>query len=166
MACRSAALTKAQMLLDISPLCLYHNVPMMIAQAERDPERILDPIYYWYACSVRGCHLRYDTGRGYHGTTDDELDPSATNKAPCYECSHRLYMSKLVKPIKVRCSRPANELGIHQLLTSAVPSRPLPGSRSAGIASHHAKRSPSRRATFPRLHFLVWQSAQSVINAS
>jgi hypothetical protein len=60
--------------LDISPFCLYHNVPMMIAQAERDPERILDPIYYWYVCSVRGCHLRYDTEHGYHGTTDDELD--------------------------------------------------------------------------------------------
>lgn len=82
------------MLLDISPLCLYHNVPMLIAQAERDPERILDPIHYWYACSVRGCHLGYDTEHGYHGTTDAELDPSATNKAPCYECSRRLYMSK------------------------------------------------------------------------
>jgi hypothetical protein len=83
------------MLLDVSPLCLYHNVPMILAQEKRDPERILDPIYYWYACSVRGCNLRYDMGHGYHGVMDDELDDrSATNKKPCYECSHRLYMSK------------------------------------------------------------------------
>ena len=52
------------MLLDISPLCLYHNVPMILAQERRDPERILDPTYHWYACSIRGCLLRYDMGRG------------------------------------------------------------------------------------------------------
>ena len=82
------------MLLDISPLCLYHNVPMMLAREKRDPERILDPVYYWYGCSVRNCNLRYDMTHGYHGTTDEELGPSATNREPCYECSHRLYMSK------------------------------------------------------------------------
>ena len=31
------------MLLAISPPCLYHNVPMMLAEEKRDPERILDP---------------------------------------------------------------------------------------------------------------------------
>ncbi len=82
------------MLLDISPLCLYHNVPMLLAEEKRNPERILDPAYYYYSCSVRGCNLRYDMTHGYYGTADDELDPSATNKRPCYECSHRLYMAK------------------------------------------------------------------------
>ena len=82
------------MLLDISPLCLYHNVPMMLDEEKRDPERILDPTYHWYACSVRGCLLRYDMGLGYHTIEHDDLDPSATNKDPFYECSHRLYMAK------------------------------------------------------------------------
>jgi hypothetical protein len=70
------------MLLDISPLCLYHNVPMIVAQEKRDPERILDPTYHWYACSVRGCILRYDTRRGYHTIEHDDLDPFATNRTP------------------------------------------------------------------------------------
>ena len=52
------------MLLNISPLCLYHNVPMILAQERRDPERILDPTYHWYACSIRGCLLRYNMERG------------------------------------------------------------------------------------------------------
>jgi hypothetical protein len=82
------------MLLDISPLCLHHNVPMILAQEKRDPERILDPTYHWYACSIRGCLLRYDMGHGYHTIEHNDLDPSATNKQPCYECSRRLYMAK------------------------------------------------------------------------
>ena len=61
------------MLLDISPLCLYHNVPMILAKEKRDPARILDPTYHWYACSIRGCLLRYDMGRGYHTLEHDDL---------------------------------------------------------------------------------------------
>jgi hypothetical protein len=82
------------MLLDISPLCLYHNLPMALAQEKRNPERLFEPTYYWYACSVRGCNQRYDMGHGYHAVTDDESDTSATNRRPCYECSHRLYLAK------------------------------------------------------------------------
>ena len=40
------------MLLDISPLCLYHNVPMTLAREKRDPERILDPIEAGLYCFV------------------------------------------------------------------------------------------------------------------
>ena len=32
------------MLLDISPLCLYHNVPMILAQGEIQNEFLIPPI--------------------------------------------------------------------------------------------------------------------------
>jgi hypothetical protein len=34
------------MLLDISPLCLYHNLPMTLAQEKRNPERFFEPTCY------------------------------------------------------------------------------------------------------------------------
>jgi hypothetical protein len=70
------------MLLDISLLCLYHNVPMIVAQEKRDPERILDPTYHWYACSVRGCVLRYDMGRGYHTIEHDDFGSFRNEQGP------------------------------------------------------------------------------------
>jgi hypothetical protein len=33
-------------------------------------------------------------GRRNDTIEHDDLDPSATNKEPCYECSGRLYMAK------------------------------------------------------------------------
>jgi hypothetical protein len=41
------------MLLDISPLCLYHNVPMILTQC-------------WFACLLSNCNQRYDMGNGYY----------------------------------------------------------------------------------------------------
>ena len=41
------------MLLDISPLCLYHNIPMILT-------------HYWFDCPLNGCNQRYGMGRGYY----------------------------------------------------------------------------------------------------
>ena len=79
------------MLLDISPLCLYHNIPMILTQ-QLHPRRFLEETYYWFACPVRDCNERYDTERGYYvmrGAVEEE-----TNKQPCPECSLRLYLAK------------------------------------------------------------------------
>ena len=35
------------MLLDISPLCLYHNVPMMLAEEKRDRNEFLWAAQCW-----------------------------------------------------------------------------------------------------------------------
>ena len=81
------------MLLDILPLCLYHNVPMILVQETLHPRRLLKESHCWFACSVYGCYQRYDMGRGYYvmrkGAVEDE-----TNKEPCPECSLRLYLAK------------------------------------------------------------------------
>ena len=81
------------MLLDISPLCLYHNIPMTLVEETLPPRRFNRETYHWFACSVRGCNQRYDMGHGYYvmreGTAEDE-----TNKQPCPACSLRLYLAK------------------------------------------------------------------------
>lgn len=81
------------MLLDISPLCLYHSVPMVLVQETLHPRRFLEESHCWFACSVYGCNQRYDMGYGYYvmreGTVEEE-----TGKEPCPECSLRLYLAK------------------------------------------------------------------------
>jgi hypothetical protein len=81
------------MLLDISPLCLYHNVPMIPVQETLHPRQFFGETHYWFACSVYGCNQRYDMERGYYvmreGAAEDE-----TNKQPCPECSRHLYLAK------------------------------------------------------------------------
>ena len=81
------------MLLDISPLCLYHNIPMILTQQTLHPRRLFEETYSWFVCPVSGCRQRYDMGRGYYvmreGAVGDE-----TNKQPCPECSLRLYLAK------------------------------------------------------------------------
>ena len=81
------------MFLDICPLCLYHNQPMILTQQTLHPRRFLDETYYWFACPVQDCHQRYDTKRGYcvmrEGTIED-----TTNSQPCAECGLFLYMAK------------------------------------------------------------------------
>jgi uncharacterized protein CbrC (UPF0167 family) len=80
------------MLLDISPLCLYHNVPMILAQ-EALHTLLHEETYPWFDCPVIGCKQRYDMKRGYYvmreGTVEDE-----TNKHPCPYCSLRVYLAK------------------------------------------------------------------------
>jgi hypothetical protein len=79
------------MLLDISPLCLYHNIPMILAQQTPRLRRFLEKT--WFACSVRSCHQRYDMGQGYYVMREGSVE-DATNKQPCPECSLRLYLVK------------------------------------------------------------------------
>jgi hypothetical protein len=81
------------MLLNISPLCLYHNVPMILTQETLHPRRLFEETHYWFACPVRDCNQRYDTGHGYYTLIDGKLDDT-TNKQPCPECSLRLYLAK------------------------------------------------------------------------
>lgn len=82
------------MLLNISPLCLYHNLPMILIQQTLHPRRLFDAqAHRWFDCPARSCNQRYDMGRGYYvmrqGAVEDE-----TNKQPCPECSLRLYLAK------------------------------------------------------------------------
>jgi len=81
------------MLLDISPLCLYHNCPLFIAKEIRQPRRFLEETHYWFACPVFGCNQRYDMGRGYHVIRHGAVE-DATNIQPCADCSLFLYMAK------------------------------------------------------------------------
>jgi hypothetical protein len=86
------------MLLDISPLCLYHNIPMILTQQTLDPRRFLEETYYCFACSVRDCNQRYDMGHGYYVMRNGSVE-DATNKEPQTEAVTRLpnpkHLSKL-----------------------------------------------------------------------
>ena len=44
------------MLLDISPLCLYHNEPMILTQKTLHPRRFLEENCHWFACPVHDCN--------------------------------------------------------------------------------------------------------------
>ena len=90
---RDRARTRAPMLLDISPLCLYHNQLMILTQETLHPRRFLEETYRWFACPVYGCNQRYDTARGYYVIRDGAFEDGA-NKGPCTDCSHFLYLAK------------------------------------------------------------------------
>ena len=81
------------MLLDISPLCLYHNEPMILTQKTLHPRRFLEENCHWFACPVHDCNQRYDTGRGYYVVRDGAVE-DATNRQPCADCGLFLYMAK------------------------------------------------------------------------
>jgi hypothetical protein len=78
----SSFVARPQMLLDISPLCLYHNIPMILT-------------HYWFDCPLNGCTQRYDMGRGYYVMRENAVE-DVTNKKPCPDCSLRLYLAKRV----------------------------------------------------------------------
>jgi hypothetical protein len=54
------------MLLDISPLCLYHNQPMILTQDTLHPRRVFQGTDHWFVCPVYGCNQRYDMKHGYY----------------------------------------------------------------------------------------------------
>ena len=81
------------MLPNISPQCLYHNLPMVLVQQTLHPRNSFEETYQWFACSVPGCNQRYDVGHGYYVMRDGGVE-EATNRHPCAECSHFLYMAK------------------------------------------------------------------------
>jgi len=81
------------MLLDISPLCLYHNIPMILTQETLHPRRFLEETYYWFACPVRDCNQRYDMGHGYYVVRESAVE-DAPYQQPCPARSLRLYMAK------------------------------------------------------------------------
>jgi hypothetical protein len=85
--------TKVHMPLDISPLCLYHDLQMNLSQETRHPRRFLEETYYWFSCPVPGCNQHYDMERGYYAITNGRRE-YGTNKPPCPDCSLRLYMAK------------------------------------------------------------------------
>jgi hypothetical protein len=83
--------TKLKMPLDIFPLCLYHDLPMIPTQETRHPRRFLEETYYCFSCSVPGCNQRYDMERGYYAIINGKREYGA-NKPPCPDCSFRLYL--------------------------------------------------------------------------
>ena len=83
--------TKLHMPLDIRPLCLYHDLPMIPTQETRDPRSFPGKRYYWFWCSVPGCNQRYDMERGYHAIINGKREYGA-NKPPCPDSSSRLYL--------------------------------------------------------------------------
>ena len=86
--------TKLKMPLDIRPLCLYHNIPMIPTQERRHPRRFLDETYYWFFCSVPGCNQHYDMEHGYYAITKGKREDGA-NMLPCPDCSLRVYLARL-----------------------------------------------------------------------
>jgi hypothetical protein len=83
--------TKLKMPLDIFPLCLYHDLPMIPTQETRHPRRFLEETYYCFSCSVPGCNQRYDMERGYYAIINGKREYGA-NKPPCPHCSLHLYL--------------------------------------------------------------------------
>jgi hypothetical protein len=81
------------MLLDISPLCVYHNLPMILTQETLHPRRFLEETYYWFACPARDCNQRYDIDHGYYVVREGAAE-DAPYQQPCPACSLRLYMAK------------------------------------------------------------------------
>jgi hypothetical protein len=81
------------MLLDIPPLCLYHNQPMILTQETLHPRSLFGETYHRFACSVYGCNQRYDMGNGYYVMRDGAIE-DATNKQPCTDCGLFLYVAK------------------------------------------------------------------------
>lgn len=86
------------MLLNICPLCLYHNLPMILIEQTLHPRRDFEETYHWFACSVSGCNQRYDMEHGYYVMKQGAAE-GATNKQPCVQCSHFLYLSKRGKKL-------------------------------------------------------------------
>ena len=82
---RVRASTRSPMLLDISPLCRYHNEPMNLTQQTLHPRRFLEENCHWFACPLHDCNQRYDTGRGYYVVRDGAVE-DATNRQPCADC--------------------------------------------------------------------------------
>jgi hypothetical protein len=101
-------MTKPQMLLGISPLCRYHNVPMTLTQETLHPRRFLEETIYWFTCSMHGCNQRYDMGHGYYLMREGAVEEEP-NKVPCPECSLRLYLAKRGKPLAESVWLCANE---------------------------------------------------------
>ena len=81
------------MLLDISPLCLYHNQTMILTQQTLHPRRLREETCHWFACPVRDCNQCYDTERGYCVIREGAVE-DATNRQPCADCGLFLYMAK------------------------------------------------------------------------
>lgn len=82
------------MLLAVSPLCLYHNIPMLLIEQTVHPRRFLEQTQYWFGCPAGGCNQRYDMGHGYYTLIHSKLDYNPNNQ-PCPQCSLRLYVAKL-----------------------------------------------------------------------
>ena len=78
---------------NISPLCLYHNRPMILNERTLHPRRFLEETYHWFACPVHDCNERYDTEHGYYVVREGPIE-DATNKQPCADCGLFLYMAK------------------------------------------------------------------------
>ena len=83
--------TKLKMPLDIRPLCLYHDLPMIPTQETRHQRSLLEEMYYCFTCSVPGCNQHYDMEHGYHAISNGKRQYGA-NKPPCTDCSNRLYL--------------------------------------------------------------------------
>jgi hypothetical protein len=67
------------MLLDISPLCLDHNQPMILTRETLHPRSFFGETYHWFVCSVYGCNQYYDIGNGYCVMRDAQSKTPPTN---------------------------------------------------------------------------------------
>jgi hypothetical protein len=85
--------TNLKMPLDIRPLCLYHDLPMIPTHETRHPRSFLEETYYCFFCSVPGCNQHYDMEHGYYAIIRGKREDGA-NKPPCPDCSLRLYLAK------------------------------------------------------------------------
>ena len=83
--------TNLKMPLDIRPLCLYHDLPMIPTQETRHPRRFFEETHYWFFCSVPGCNQHYDMVHGYYTIVKGKREEGA-NKPACPDCSSRLYL--------------------------------------------------------------------------
>ena len=70
------------MLLDISPLCLYHNQPMNLTEDTLHPRPVFQGTHHSFVCPVYGCNQRYDMKHGYYVMRGGAFE-DATNKQPC-----------------------------------------------------------------------------------
>ena len=100
--------TNLKMPLDIRPLCLYHDLPMIPTQETRHPRSFLEETYYCFFCSVPGCNHHYDMEQGYYAIINGKREYGA-NKPPCPESSLRLYLAKRGASIGDTVWRCANE---------------------------------------------------------
>jgi len=108
------------MLLGISPLCLYHNIPMLPVEQTLHPRRFLEQTYYWFACPVGDCNQRNDMGHGYHTLIHGKLDDTP-DKQPCPECSFPFMWPSSEQHWQIRCGSAQTKIvcligGRHEVL--------------------------------------------------
>ncbi len=66
---------------DISPLCIHHDRPMILAQDG-------------YVCSESGCNQHFNAEHGYRERVDEKTFKPSMNTKRCTACDQHQYLSK------------------------------------------------------------------------